>query len=60
MSDALPIQNGLKQEDALFTTAFKLCLKILLCNEGGLELNGTYQLLFMLTVIIYWAKKYIP
>jgi hypothetical protein len=48
--DALPIQKGLKQGDALITTAFQFCFRIAIRkfqeNQVGLELNRTHQLLF--------------
>jgi hypothetical protein len=45
LSDTFPIQNGLKQGDAL-----QFCLRIRVCHQEsprnlvGLELNGTHQL----------------
>jgi hypothetical protein len=45
LSDKFPIQNGLKQGDALLPLFFNFALEYVIRMVQGLKLNGTHQLL---------------
>jgi hypothetical protein len=57
-SDSFPIQNGLKQGDALSPLLFKVSLEYAIKkvqeNQVGLKFNGTYQLLAYADDMNYW------
>jgi hypothetical protein len=67
LSDKVPIENGLKQGDALLSLLFSFALEYVVrrvqVNQGGLKLNGTLQLLIyaddfnMLGGIVHTTEK---
>jgi hypothetical protein len=67
LSDSFPIQNGLKQGDALSPLLFNFGLDYAIRkvqeNQVGLKLNGTHQLIFYANDVnllgdnIYITKK---
>jgi hypothetical protein len=52
LSDSFPIQNGLKQGDALslllFTFTLEYAIRNVQENQVGLKFNGTHQIMLMM------------
>jgi hypothetical protein len=59
LSDKFPIENGLKEGDAvsslLFSFALQYAIRKVQETEVGLELNGHINCWSMLTILICWA-----
>jgi hypothetical protein len=60
LSDAVPIQSGLKERDALLPLSFNFtseyATRKIQENKNELELNGTHQLWSILVPLFYWLK----
>jgi len=63
LSDIFPIKNVLKQGNTLSPLLFKFALDYAITsfrvNQDDLKFNGTYQIWFMLLILIFWADAYI-
>jgi len=63
LPDIFPFKNGLKQGNTLSPLLFKFALDCAIMrfqvNQDGLKFNGTYQIWFMIMILIFWADVYV-